>query len=189
MSLLDTLSYVADTPGALLRGVLAGKPGHRATGREALHLGANKPGFDSGDIPGFLAEMLLDPVNLLGGAGVLKGAKYLSKARKARVAVATTATAAKSAEKMAATAKPLVAAVDPRVAEVREGTEWLAKHYGDKLEKTRKATGKTNVINERSGLPLWDDGGKGSADLASIRRNSMEVAANPNIEYAAQYVP
>jgi len=189
--MLDTLSYVADTPGALLRGLLAGKPGSRATGREALHLGPNKPGFDSGDIPGFLAELLLDPVNLIGGAGIAKGVKYLSKARKARAASKATSAAAKSAETMAAATKPLVAAIDPRVGEIEQGTAWLAKHYGEKMAKTKKATGRTNVINERSGLPLWEDGIKGESDLANLERRSVDVKANPDmpIDYVAQYRP
>lgn len=70
MSVLDTATYVLDTPGALLRGLLAGKPGSRATGREVLRLGENKPGFESGDIPAFLAEIVLDPLTWIGGAGI-----------------------------------------------------------------------------------------------------------------------
>ena len=191
MSVLDTATYVLDTPGALLRGLLAGKPGQRATGREALHLGPNRPGLDAGDIPGFLAEILLDPVNLIGGAGVLKGAKYLSKARKARAAAKTTTEAAKAAETMAVAAKPMIASIDPRVGEIEQGTAWLAKHYGEKMAKTKKATGRTNVINERSGLPLWEDGTKGQSDLANLARRNVDVKANPDmpIEHAAQYVP
>ena len=70
MGILDQALYLADTPGALLRGLLAGKPGTRKTGREVLRLGENQPGLDAGDVAGFLAEMLLDPLNWLGGAGL-----------------------------------------------------------------------------------------------------------------------
>ncbi len=93
---------VLDTPGALLRNTLSGRnpfaglldPQHRASGRDVLEhygvLGANQDGFDPGDAAGFLAEMALDPTNLIGG-GVLKkmlglaGAAKLSNARRARV--------------------------------------------------------------------------------------------------------
>lgn len=180
MSLLDTLSYVADTPGALLRGLLAGKPGSRATGREALHLGPNKPGFDSGDIPGFLAELLLDPVNLIGGAGIAKGAKYLSKASKARKA-------GKAAEVVTAAAKPMAEVIDPRLAQMKEGVEWVGKHYSDKAAATKLATGQKNVINPRSGIPLWRDGYQGVEDAQRLAAGQGPVKASTARRSAGWY--
>lgn len=188
MSVLDTATYVLDTPGALLRGLLAGKPGQRATGREALHLGPNKPGFDAGDIPGFLAELVLDPLTWIGGAGILKGAKYLNTARKARAASKATK-AVEAVEQVAKSSNPLIASIDARTGEMREGMEWLGKHYGEKLEKTRQSTGKINVINERSGLPLWEDGRKGRVDLGNIQNQAVDVLANSEMEHAGHYVP
>jgi len=121
MSLWDVIGgvgYALDTPGALLRGLLAGRPGKRVSGRELLGLSENKPGLDSGDIAGFAAEMVVDPLNLLGGAAIGKLAKTLSSASKARKAgkVAKAATAAKAsaatkpAAAMAATGSAIRAA-------------------------------------------------------------------------------
>lgn len=77
MSGLETAGYVLDTPGALLRGLLAGRAGERVGGRELLEtwgvLGENQAGFDAGDVAGFGAEMLLDPLNLVGGGLVKRG--------------------------------------------------------------------------------------------------------------------
>jgi hypothetical protein len=85
----DTLSgigYALDTPGAYTRGVLSWRPGARVGGRELLEnwgvLGANTPGLDMGDVAGFGAEMLLDPINLIGGS-VLKGLTSANKAIRA----------------------------------------------------------------------------------------------------------
>ena len=69
MSLMDVIGgigYALDTPGAYTRGLLAGKPGQRVSGRELVEpvFGENKEGFDAGDIPGFLADILVDPLNL-----------------------------------------------------------------------------------------------------------------------------
>lgn len=93
MNLWDVLSgvgYALDTPGALTRGVLAGRPGTRASGREMLEalgvLGPNQSGLDAGDVAGFGADMLVDPVNLLGGYGMWKGAQAASRAWKGRKA-------------------------------------------------------------------------------------------------------
>jgi hypothetical protein len=177
MSMLDTASYVLDTPGALLRGLLAGKPGSRATGREVLRLGENRPGFDSGDIPGFLAEMVLDPLTWIGGAGIAKGAKYLSGAAKARKAarVAKVADVAKAAESVANASKPLASVVSQPEDQLKSGLQWLSKHYGDKLAKTRTTTGQMNVVNPKSGLPLWTDGYKGADDLKRMAAGEVPV--------------
>jgi len=83
---LEGLGYALDTPGALTRGALSGRLGERASGRDMLEswgvLGANQDGFDAGDVAGFGADMLFDPLNFVGGGAVAK-AMGLSKAAKA----------------------------------------------------------------------------------------------------------
>lgn len=81
---LGAIGYAFDTPGALLRGALIGRPGERASGREmleALGYSANQEGLDLGDVLGFGAEMVLDPLNLLPGYAALKGAKHLKRTK------------------------------------------------------------------------------------------------------------
>jgi hypothetical protein len=81
---LGAVGYAFDTPGALLRGALIGRPGERASGREmleALGYSANQEGLDLGDVLGFGAEMVLDPLNLLPGYAALKGAKHLKRTK------------------------------------------------------------------------------------------------------------
>lgn len=94
LELLAGVGYIFDTPGALTRGVLAGKPGERVGGREMLEewgvLGENTEGLDAGDVAGFGADLLFDPLNLFGGLGLAskasKGAK-VAKANKASKAM------------------------------------------------------------------------------------------------------
>jgi hypothetical protein len=94
--LLEALGWVGnvlDTPGSVVRGMLAGDPSRamggvfdpeqRVGGREMLEtwgaLDPNEEGLDWGDAAGFGADVLLDPLSLLGaGAGAklaTKGAK------------------------------------------------------------------------------------------------------------------
>jgi hypothetical protein len=103
MNLWDILSgagYVLDTPGALTRGAIgnigdlvSGKnrtKGARATGREMLEslgiLGPNREGFDAGDVVGGVADLVVDPVNVLSGYGAWKGAKAVGRMLKGRKA-------------------------------------------------------------------------------------------------------
>ena len=72
MELLGDIGYAVDTPGAYARGLLAARPGERVSGRELF-------GLEEGtgnEILGLLAEIGLDPLNLLsaGGAGVATAA-------------------------------------------------------------------------------------------------------------------
>lgn len=72
MELLGDIGYALDTPGAYTRGLLAARPGERVSGRELF-------GLEEGtgnEILGLLAEIGLDPLNLLsaGGAGVATAA-------------------------------------------------------------------------------------------------------------------
>lgn len=89
MALSDILSGVGSTisaPGDYLRGLLAGQGGTRMGGRDMLEaqgiLGANQEGLDPGDIAGFLAEMILDPLNLI-PFGALAGMAKAGKLGKA----------------------------------------------------------------------------------------------------------
>jgi len=86
LSGLTTVGHILDTPGSIVRGLLAGEPGRafggilepseRVYGREMLEnwgmLGPNKRGLDVGDVAGFGAEVVLDP--LFWSSGLLKGA-------------------------------------------------------------------------------------------------------------------
>lgn len=106
MSLFDALlsaaeaaGNVVDTPGAAIRSALVGEnpieaifnTKKRKSGRELLeHYGLVRPndeGLDAGDIAGFLAESLLDPLNLIGGGVTAKLAKGLSRAKKTNKAI------------------------------------------------------------------------------------------------------
>lgn len=71
MSILGSLLYALDTPGAYTRGALGGKLGQRLSGEEML----SQWGAPSNAATGFLAEMLADPLNLIPGGLLLKGGK------------------------------------------------------------------------------------------------------------------
>jgi hypothetical protein len=94
--LLDILSGVGtvfDTPGSVVRGLLAGQPGRalggifdpeqRVFGRELLEqwgaIDPNQEGFDSGDLAGFGVDVAVDPLAFL---GAFKGAKAAGGAAK-----------------------------------------------------------------------------------------------------------
>lgn len=81
MELLGEAGYALDTPGAYLRGLMAFRPGERVSGKELL--GIKEEGFSGA---GLMAEMALDPLNLLTAgiplAAVLgKGDKLADAAR------------------------------------------------------------------------------------------------------------
>lgn len=91
---LAGIGYVADTPGALARGVLAGRPGERLGGREMLEswgaVGPNRDGLDAGDAWGLGADMLFDPLNLIGAGWLTKlmaGNKAIRKSNAASAAL------------------------------------------------------------------------------------------------------
>lgn len=110
-ALFTGLDYMA-MPGDYLRGALAdsgavlpgGRPVRRTTGRELLEayglVSPNQEGFDAGDAAGFATDLLVDPLNVLLGAGAikggLKGVRALTGAAKAGKA-AESLTAAKEA--------------------------------------------------------------------------------------------
>lgn len=67
LSLIESLGYALDTPGAYTRGLLSGRPGERASGRDMLRSwGIEDPGFWGGTA----AEMLADPLNMI-PAGII----------------------------------------------------------------------------------------------------------------------
>lgn len=80
LSGVGTVGELLDAPGGYVRGALAGDLGERRSGREMLEswgvLGENEEGLDAGDVLGFGADMLLDPLNLLSGGtlGAMKAA-------------------------------------------------------------------------------------------------------------------
>lgn len=84
-SLADILSGTLDAvsaPGRYTRGALAGRPGQSMGGRDMLEswgvLGDNQAGLDTGDVLGFLAEAVVDPLNLI-PVGALGAALGLSR--------------------------------------------------------------------------------------------------------------
>ena len=82
MDLLSGLGYALDTPGALTRGLLTGRPGERASGEDLLRaLGIE----DAGWLANTATELVADPMNLIGGLGVAKKLLAPMKARAANV--------------------------------------------------------------------------------------------------------
>lgn len=79
LSGVELAGNILDTPGAIVRGLLAGEnplpgimsPDKRTSGRDLLEqygmLDANEEGLDWGDGAGFIAEMALDPLMLVNG--------------------------------------------------------------------------------------------------------------------------
>jgi len=84
---LEAVGYALDTPGALLRGLLAGSPGSRKSGRELLtDWGLTKKNNDKkwelADVAGFGADILFDPLTYLtlGAGAATKTGKALKAA-------------------------------------------------------------------------------------------------------------
>jgi hypothetical protein len=111
---LHGAGYVLDTPGSLLRGLLAGRPGSRVSGDELI---GGKP--DDFTLGGFLTSLATDPLMLLGGAGV--GAKLLGRggklARPLSAAVEAKPFSAVAEAKPLTSALPEAAAVMPAAQE------------------------------------------------------------------------
>lgn len=126
LSGLQWVGESLDKPGRAIRGLLAGRPGELldaipfsdtlglttpeddVSGRDLLEtygvLGKNTPGFDAGDVAGFAAEVLTDPLNMLtlGGGTIAK--EVLKDGAKSAKAL----TAATKAQEIAAGVRPLV---------------------------------------------------------------------------------
>lgn len=94
LSGLQLAGDVLDTPGSMVRAGLVGKnpltgvlnPDERTSGRDVLEhygvLGKNKPGFDAGDVAGFIAGEALNPATYLtfGGSALSKGGQVAKAA-------------------------------------------------------------------------------------------------------------
>lgn len=83
--LLSKIGYALSTPGELLRGILAGEPGHRASFQHVLKnwglLGSDQnPLLSIPGAVGLVGDALLDPINLLPGAFGVKAATEAGKA-------------------------------------------------------------------------------------------------------------
>jgi hypothetical protein len=102
MELLEALGYVLDTPGSLMRGVMGGRPGERLSGRDLFEqwglLGENQEGFDMGDVAGFAGDVLLDPLNFIGGGLLTKAVKGKNAAKAANVGIDASNAASKAAQ-------------------------------------------------------------------------------------------
>lgn len=94
LSGLGFVGNVLDTPGAMLRNTIVGEnpfkgvfdPEQRTSGRDVLEqygmLDPNQAGMDAGDVAGFGAEVLLDPLTYLtlGGSALTKTGKAVKNA-------------------------------------------------------------------------------------------------------------
>lgn len=218
MSLTDALSgagYALDTPGALLRGILAGKPGMRKSGREMLEswgaLGPNKAGFDAGDVAGFLADVLVDPVNLLGGWAVKGLAKTLGR----QVAARRTASAAAKLRQPTTLTKEapasLASMARPHVAKrhIVPGLDYAGTYTGlTPVDRTAISTMKQagldlgvhykgkwdpvlqNVVNPESGLRLFSaTGPQGMTRIRRMIKKNVEVGPGAIDPALGDYVP
>jgi hypothetical protein len=115
---LGAVGYALDTPGAYTRGLLAGKPGQRVGGRDMLQswgvVGENTPGLDMGDVAGFGAEMLVDPLNLI-------GAGWLGKLANANKGIAAGNRASQAMRAAGAMPAEIVPKLHPSVIEQATG--------------------------------------------------------------------
>jgi hypothetical protein len=215
MSVLSNAAYIADTPDAYFRGLLAGKPGQRATGREVLRLGPNRPGLDAGDIPGFLAEVLLSPTNLVGGWAVKGLAKALGRQMGARQAASAAAKLRRPAAVAQDAPMPLASRITsyadaPRGTGKRHAASLiddevvnltpadrkviytmkragmdLGRHYDAKWDPIAQ-----NVINPESGLRLFEQPGVKSYNrLRRMMNRNVEVGPGASWDALGDYTP
>jgi hypothetical protein len=81
LGFLAGLGRTLDYPGRKIREFVSGK--EDASGRDVLEklgiLGPNTEGFDWGDVPGFAAEIVMDPLTYVGGIGTLTKSGKLVK--------------------------------------------------------------------------------------------------------------
>src|SRR5207302_10152829 len=85
LAALGDVGYALDTPGAYLRGALAGRLGERSTGRDLLsRYGLTDESDPYGGLKGFAADALTDPLALAGPAfGAWKGVQGLNRGARA----------------------------------------------------------------------------------------------------------
>lgn len=165
---VERVANLLDTPGAWVRGLLVGRlpGGERVSGRELLEhyglLGPNRPGFDWGDVAGFAAEVLLDPLTYLTfGVGALtkagklaKMAGILAKAERGGAVAGEAARAAKGAKVL--TLARRAAAVGPRVARMRTTLRQAIERGGSKAQEAVKAAAKAMRIGDEELAKLME---------------------------------
>jgi hypothetical protein len=196
----DLLNGTLDTiaaPGQYTRGLLSGRPGEKLGGRDMLEswgmLRPNKPGFDMGDVAGFLAEAIVDPINLI-PLGAIGGALKLSRGAKAAKGLGLMEDALgavsqvgpgktlaglsmdsiddlKSALAVGGNDAMRNAAMSIRPREMRLGLQDIGQEYVDKFADTVARTGEQNVINPNSGLHMWRDARRGLSDAERLAQN------------------
>lgn len=132
LELLGGVGDVLDTPGRFTRTALAGRnpfasvfdPSKGVSGRDLLQqygmVGENQDGLDGGDVGGFLAEMALDPTNLVGGGFLAKLLRSSSKAKSANRGIQGANDLAAAANRAMATAPRGVRVADQLPSIVRE---------------------------------------------------------------------
>lgn len=178
-SLAELLSGALDTisaPGRYTRGALAGRPGESMGGRDMLEawgaLSPNTPGLDFGDVAGFLAEAVVDPLNLI-PVGALGAALGMSRKAVPLSEVAAKAlTSSDEAYKAFEVAKAMPKSVYKQMArdEFDKGIQSFAQDQMSKLQNTINATGDVNIINPHSGLRKWSEPDRGVRDLQDLLR-------------------
>jgi hypothetical protein len=138
MGFFEAASNVVGLPGSMVRDVIGGEnPFDQLLdpfGEEDRLNITEATGLEG--IPGFLAEMLLDPLNLLAGVGVAKSLPKLLKARKV-------AKAAKLERKMGRLRK---------AGNVRGG---VASGATRRQKQVQKAIGESSAFGRDGGIPNW----------------------------------
>jgi hypothetical protein len=114
MDIMSGAGYVMDTPGALMRGLLSGRPGERASGQEMIQ---SWGGPDIGALGGMGVEMLADPLNMLGGAGILRKMLQARKIKKANAASEAMRASGAMPEELARATRAVDGAGNPLVVE------------------------------------------------------------------------
>ncbi len=146
-SALRFIGGVLDTPGSIVRNTLALKNplqglfnlDNRTEGRDLLEqyglLGENTPGFDMGDVTGFAADVVTDPLFYLGVGALNKGGKVLQSVGKVPGKVVDPATGALTMGGREARASTNFAqAIDPTLQAAQAGDPAATKLMAEAAE-------------------------------------------------------
>jgi len=176
MALLDALDYFAAMPRAAI-GRAAGIEGtgretifgQAPSGRELIGLGPGEKGkWEWGDVPGFLAELAVDPLMYLGAPGAL------TKAGKAALRASKLATTARVA--MTEGNRPAVRRAVKALHDMGH-TYGSAKAIEAGISKpAERALLSLRPLGMKTGLPLHLTGGRLSAAAAKGARGAKEWA-------------
>lgn len=157
---LGVVGDVFDTPGSVARGLLSGNagrafggildPSQRVSGKEMLgQWGLINPEDEGlgGEIAGIGASLATDPLMLLSGLGLLKGAKYL---RGGRAGLGAEAAAGQAAGQVAEEVSPLLRAMgtEAPLARVAEEVAPVAREVSPLLQAAE-------VVPERQLAPTF----------------------------------